>query len=330
MVGAALPLLWRRRFPLTVFVLSASAAGTYYWLSGLGGPAAVLAVVALFTLARQRGPLVAGVAAGCVVLAGIADEVVSGDSEWWYLDARLLGMAALLAAVVASGVAARSRQGWAAARREKAEEQARRLAEEERLRIAREVHDVVAHSLAMINVQAGVAVHVADRRPDKAVEALIAIKEASRAALVDLRATLGVLRTGEGNAPAPTVRRMDELFAPLAAAGIPVQVSGEHGELPAPVDVATYRILQESLTNALRYAPDASLITVRFRRAEDSLEITVRDNGSGAASPSVGAGSGLRGMRERAEALRGSLTAGPAPDGGFEVRAMLPVGGDAE
>jgi signal transduction histidine kinase len=202
-------------------------------------------------------------------------------------------------------------------------ERRRRQVEEERLRIAREVHDVVAHSLAMINVQAGVAAHVADRRPEEAVKALLAIKEASGTALADLRATLGVLRSGEGTTPVPSLRRMREL---LDAVTTPVEVIGEPGDLPAPVDTAAYRILQESLTNALRYATDATLITVAFRREDDHLELAVRDNGTGA-PPSVGAGTGLRGMRERVEALGGELTAGRLARGGFEVRALLPLRG---
>jgi signal transduction histidine kinase len=202
-------------------------------------------------------------------------------------------------------------------------ERKRRQAEDERLRIAREVHDVVAHSLAMINVQAGVAAHVADRRPEEAVKALLAIKEASRAALVDLRATLGVLRSGEGTAPTPSLSRLQELIDPV---GKPVEVVGEPGALPTSVDVAAYRIVQESLTNALRYAPDATAITIRFVRDDEQLELSVSDDGSGGES-SVGSGTGLRGMRERVEALGGELHAGVSPRGGFEVRAVLPIRG---
>ncbi|MEU6154819.1 histidine kinase [Actinosynnema sp. NPDC047251] len=206
-----------------------------------------------------------------------------------------------------------------------AERRDRRM-EEERLRIAREVHDVVAHSLAMINVQAGVAAHVADRRPEEAVKALKAIKEASGHALDDLRATLGVLRTGEGVTPVPSLSRLAELVGPVPKA----RVVGEPGELPAPVDAAAYRVVQESLTNALRYAPDATAITITFTRVEPvrgaagRLEISVRDDGTDTAQAAQGAGSGLRGMRERVAALGGGLEAGPRPGGGFEVRAVLP------
>lgn len=201
-----------------------------------------------------------------------------------------------------------------------------RQVEEERLRIAREVHDVVAHSLAMINVQAGVAAHVADRRPEEAVKALKAIKEASGHALEDLRATLGVLRTGEGTAPVPSLARLDELVGPVPKA----RVVGEPGELPLPVDAAAYRVVQESLTNALRYAPDATAVTITFTRSDDALTLSVRDDGSGAPGGRQGAGTGLRGMRERVEALGGRFDAGPHPEGGFEVRAVLPWEGSRD
>ncbi|MFD0200101.1 MULTISPECIES: sensor histidine kinase [Saccharothrix] len=205
-------------------------------------------------------------------------------------------------------------------RRTRVLEQRSRQVEEERLRIAREVHDVVAHSLAMINVQAGVAAHVADRRPDEAVKALKAIKEASGHALDDLRATLGVLRTGAGTTPVPSLARLDELVKPVPVA----KVVGTPGTLPAPVDAAAYRVVQEALTNAMRYAPDASEIVISFEHTEDALVLTVTDDGTtrGDQVPQ-GAGSGIRGMRERVEALGGTLDAGPSTKG-FTVKAVLP------
>ena len=327
LVAAALPLLWRHRYPLLVYLTTAALVLGYYTGLRLGGPAMVLAIVALFALARQRGLVQAGIAAAATEIAWTAASALTGNHAW-YTDPRLLGMGAFLAAVVALGAVARTRQGYLTARREQAEERARRLAEAERLSIAREVHDVVAHSLAMINVQAGVAAHVADRRPEKAVEALLAIKEASRAALADLRATLGVLRTGEGTAPTPGLARMSELTAPVEAAGVPVRVTGEPGDLPSPVDVAAYRIVQESLTNALRYATGATAVEVRFDRRPAGLDLVIRDDGRAGSAPSQGSGAGIPGMRERAQALGGELVAGPASGGGFEVRAHLPVRGE--
>ncbi|WP_158850541.1 sensor histidine kinase [Saccharothrix deserti] len=205
-------------------------------------------------------------------------------------------------------------------RRTRVVEQRSRQVEEERLRIAREVHDVVAHSLAMINVQAGVAAHVADRRPEEAVKALKAIKEASGHALDDLRATLGVLRTGEGTTPVPSLDRLDELVKPVPHA----RVVGTPGTLPASVDAAAYRVVQEALTNAMRYAPNASEIVISFEQTEDALVLTITDDGADDGDqPPQGAGTGIRGMRERVEALGGTLEAGPSPQG-FTVRAVLP------
>jgi signal transduction histidine kinase len=174
-------------------------------------------------------------------------------------------------------------------------------------------------------VQAGVAAHVADRRPEQAVEALLAIKEASASALADLRATVTVLRSGQGLGPAPSLRQLDELVDHTQATGLTVHVHGSPGELPAPVDGAAYRILQESLTNVVRHANQAATVTVHFGRRDGRLELVVRDDGRGATEPK--AGNGLRGMGERAAALGGELTA-RAVDGGFEVRAELPVEGE--
>jgi signal transduction histidine kinase len=322
LIVPAFVLLLRYKYPLTVFLTVTPLVWTYYITDHPGGPAALYAVLALFTLSMRRGALVAAVAAaGLVTLGFISTAYVEGRL---FVDGRLGLAIAWGGMAIAAGAAFTYRRNTAAARTEQAEERTRRRAEEERLSIAREVHDVVAHSLAMINVQASVGAHVADRRPEEAKQALLAIKEASGTALADLRATLAVLRSGEGKAPAPSLRRLAELTEPTTAAGLPVAVEGEPGELPAPVDSAAYRIVQESLTNAVRHARDASRVTVRFTRENGSIEVVVRDNGSGSVDP--GTGNGLRGMRERAEALGGTLTAGARPDGGFQVHAVLPVG----
>jgi signal transduction histidine kinase len=238
----------------------------------------------------------------------VAVIAVTGASTWLYY---LTGHWGPLIAAPAIAVLS--------LRRTRVLEQRSRQVEEERLRIAREVHDVVAHSLAMINVQAGVAAHVADRRPEEAVKALKAIKEASGHALDDLRATLGVLRTGGGTTPVAGLDRLDELVRPVPVA----RVVGTPGTLPAPVDAAAYRVVQEALTNAMRYASDASEIVISFEHTDDALVLTVTDDGTGADQPPQGAGSGLRGMRERVEALGGTLAAGPSTRG-FTVRAVLP------
>jgi signal transduction histidine kinase len=327
LISPAFILLARNRFPLTVLLSVTVLVWIYYEFGHPEGPAMLYVIVAIFTLSVRRGPLIAGIAAAGLLFAGLSYALIAGHDV---ADPRLAIGIAWTGMAIAAGAALTARRTTLAARQEQADERTRRLAEEERLRIAREVHDVVAHSLAMINVQAGVGAHVADRRPDEAKQALLAIKEASQSALTDLRATLAVLRSGEGKAPAPSLRRLAELTEPTSAAGLPVDVDGEPGQLPAPVDSAAYRIVQESLTNAVRHATGASRVSVRFARPTGSLEVVVRDNGAGSSGGNkAGTGNGLRGMRERAEALGGTLTAATHPEGGFEVRVLLPVEDEA-
>jgi signal transduction histidine kinase len=259
-------------------------------------------------LSYLRGPLTAGIAGLSIMLAA---QIID-----WQLDARPIAVLLWVVAGTAIGAAVR-------ARRERAAEHSQRIAEKERLHLAREVHDVVAHSLAMINVQAGVGAHIADKRPDQAKEALLAIKEASRVALADLRATLKIVRS-DGRSPVPSLDRTQELVDAATAAGLNVELSKNTADLPAPVSFTAYRILQESLTNAVRHAQGADTVTVSLTQKANELELVVTDNGSAATATT---GNGLRGMRERAEALGGTLEAGPA-DRGFRVRAVLPLRGE--
>lgn len=322
LVAAAAPLLLMRRTPIAAFGVSSVLTCAYYWSGYPGGPVIVLPALCLLTLTVRRGP-VSGAVAGAGLLLGLY-VVYLAVMPGWLPDQRAAAIVAGVAAVVGIGTAIRNRRAALRAADEQRLEQAGRLAEQERLRIAREVHDVVAHSLAMINVQAGVAAHVADRRPEQAREALQNIKHASASALSDLRATLSVLRSGEDKAPMPGLDQLAELLDHARAAGLAVRVHGAAAGLPAPVDGAAYRILQESLTNVVRHANSASTVDVHFGRGVQGLEIIVRDDGMGPAKPRHG--NGLRGMRERAEALGGRLHAGPAESGnGFEVRATLPM-----
>jgi signal transduction histidine kinase len=215
----------------------------------------------------------------------------------------------------------------------RASSESQALVDAERLRIARELHDVVAFSFATIGIQAGVAVHLANKRPDVAAEALREIKAISGEASRELRAILGVLRrtAGAGDAPFHGVAAFDSLAATTSGAGLPtrVVVSGRARSLPPAVDRAAYRIAREALTNALRHAgPASAVVTVRYE--PDRLVIEVLDDGRGAergpAEPAPGGGHGIAGMRERALALGGELDAGSQPLGGFRVRASLPVG----
>jgi signal transduction histidine kinase len=233
----------------------------------------------------------------------------------------------------------------AEARYTRAEAQ-RRRASEERLRMARELHDVLAHNISMINVQAGVALHLMDERPEQARTALAAIKEASKEALTEMRSVIGVLRQGDEAAPrTPTagLDRLDELVARARTAGLRVtaSVTGPHRALPSGVDLAAFRIAQEALTNVTRHARGptggpadgavSASILVMYR--EHDIVVQVDDSGrtaptATAAAGGTSGGSGIPGMRERATALGGEFSAGPLAGGGFRVWARLPVPGE--
>ena len=216
------------------------------------------------------------------------------------------------------------------------EEAARRRAMEERLRIARELHDSLTHSISVIQVQAGVAVHLARKRGEDVPPALLAIQEAGADAVRELRATLGVLRSEE-DGDGSGLSQLDSLVARARAAGLPVTVSvtGEQRPLPPEVDQAAYRIVQEALTNVGRHAGWAGgggqvSASVHLHYTPETLSVQVDDDGKGAGTSTVtgtrpsGPGLGLAGMRERVSALGGRLQAGPQDDGGFQVRAELP------
>jgi signal transduction histidine kinase len=211
------------------------------------------------------------------------------------------------------------------------------------MRIARELHDVVAHNISVINVQANTALHLMDRQPDRARSALTTINEVSGQALVELRSVLGVLRAVDEEAPrapAPGLARLGDLADTAAAAGLAVQVeeSGQRVPLPADVDLAAYRIAQEALTNSARHSGGTNA-TIRIAYREDALVLEVHDDGAlrppgrppgpprGAAR---GAGRGIAGMTERAAVLGGTLQAGPRSGGGFAVQARLPLPGPSQ
>lgn len=330
LVAGSLALAWRTRYPLatlvgTAVLIYAYYGIGYYWLHYALGPAMLVVAFALFTVGTRlslKTTLIAGVVLAVLVpplhaLVGwLVGQPVDFVLTW-------IGPAGMFGAAGAIGVAARNWRLANRAARESAAEAERRRAEERRLAIAREVHDVVAHSLATINVQASVAAHVADKRPEQAKEALLAIKDASHTALQDLRATLSVLRTGSlDRAPAPSLARLDELTGRATDLGLTVRVHGSASGLPAPVDAAAYRIIQEAITNTVRHATAASTITIHIGRSADRLTLRISDDGK--PKPEPVAGNGLRGMRERVDTLNGTLVAGSGPTG-FTVRAEFPM-----
>jgi signal transduction histidine kinase len=206
------------------------------------------------------------------------------------------------------------------------DEAGRRQAVEERLRIARELHDSLTHSISVIQIQAGVAVHLARKRGEDVPPALLAIQEAGADAARELRATLNVLRNQDQDGDGSGLGQLDSLVARARSAGLPVTVtvSGARRRLPPDVDQAAYRIVQEALTNVSRHADQACAV-VHLHYAPDALTVQVSDDGDGGDPSSAGPGLGLIGMRERVSALGGRLQAGPREGGGFQVRAELPT-----
>ena len=330
MVIAAAALLVRRPRPLATLAGAVAAAVAYLGIRYPYGPVLLTLWIAMFGVAT-RLPIRRSILACCVAMAAILIPELSGiapDRLW--LEAPPVGveLSVLLLAPWVAGATIRLRREYMTRARDR---EARIRAYEERLRIAREVHDVVAHGLAVINLQAGVGLHVLDRRPDKARVALAAIKEASKHALDDLRGALAAFRQPDDvtapMTPWPGLGRLEELVVGMRESGLSVNlaVTGEGGELPAHVDLAAYRIVQESLTNVLRHAgPAEATVCVDRRAHEVALEIT-DDGGDGPSEGASKGGHGIAGMRERALGVGGTFEAGRRPEGGFCVRARLPI-----
>jgi signal transduction histidine kinase len=337
-VGIAVPLLWRHGAPQVVLALV--VAGVFACMATLkpGWTVVAVSAVAIYSVALYGDRLRTLATAGCVLAVTVAVMILFSDRGLLSYDALTRLGVLLIALVLGDAVRSRRTIEQAAAQRElererRARDESERRLADERLRIAREVHDVVAHAMVAINVQAGVAAHVLHKRPGQAETALTEIKRVSGAALDDLRATLGLLRDEHAAAPvAPTrvLSGVPDLAAPLRAAGVRVDVDldGPEERVTSPVGAAAYRIVQEALTNVLRHA-DASAAAVRVAIGTHSVEIDVRnDTVAPVTDPpadGAGAGNGLRGMAERAEALGGRVEAGRLPDGGWQVHAVLPL-----
>jgi signal transduction histidine kinase len=320
-----LALAFRDRWPVLAAAAGLAAADVFIGLGYPFGPIFVSVVVALVAavLAGRR------LATWVVTAVGFAGFVVAEAVDPKRVEAvdwlHLLVVAAVLAAVLATAEVVRTRREQTAERQLAAEEDQRRRAGEQRLRIAQELHDVLAHDISLINVQAGVALHLVDEQPEQARTALANIKEASRDALHELRSALDLLRAGDDapRTPSPRLEDLDALVAAVRGNGIDVRLE-RNGTLPAvptAVELAAFRIVQEALTNVTRHA-HARVATVRVGHDGSALTVEITDDGLGSdAAP----GNGITGMRERAAALGGTLDAGRCPGGGFGVVARLPV-----
>jgi signal transduction histidine kinase len=278
--------------------------------------------VALYTFAAYRPLRRAAVASGVVLLVLMACGWIGAD---YGLDG-VAPVVAWVAAPLAVGVTVRVSREQA---RQSRRDEARRQADAERLRVAQEVHDVVGHGLAAINMQAEIALHLLERQPSNAEAALTAISRTSRESLDELRATLGAVRRGDDlddRTPVAGLARLDALVDRTRAVGVPVsvEIAGPVGDLPAAVDLAAYRIVQESLTNIARHAA-AVTASVRIDYGPAALVIRVDDDGTATPDTASTPGVGLLGMRERVTALGGRLRAAPRSEGGFTVHAELPL-----
>jgi len=327
---ACLALAWRHRRPVAVLAVSAAAVTVYSLLGYVNGAALVAPVLALYAVATQVS--VRRAAAAAVATLVLLMTATGVNNPFGHFDGGgFVLIPGVVAAALFAGIAVANRRAYAASIQDRAEQDARRRIDEERLRIARELHDVVAHTMATINVQAGVAAHVLSTRPEAAAEALQAIKAASKDGLRELRAILNVLRQAdeaEPTQPAPGTAQLDALIAGARRAGLEttLTVTGEPVPLPAAVDLAAYRIVQESLTNTIRHAgPAAAAVSLSYH--DDELRIDVADTGRGEPPGAARgkAGHGLAGMRERAAAVGGTVETGPCPGGGFRVAVRLPV-----
>lgn len=336
------------RLPVAAVLVLAQACALKWQASA---PVPVLAVNALTGLAvwgllpevSLTGALLAAQITLCVLSA-----TASRRMSVWALAAMCLpavpafgaGGPAGLAVYLLTVVLAWTVGQWRRAQQARIRAETRRAVVEERARIAREVHDVVAHTLSVMVIQAGAADDVFTERPDQARTALRAIETGARSALGELRLLLrafGPAAGGEGEggdgagerpAPEPSLARLDELADTVRATGMTVRVHREgDDELPPAVDLAAYRIVQEALTNTLRHATGADAVSVHVTTEGECVKVTVVDNGRTrqGSSATAGAGRGLVGMKERARLVGGSLRAGPLPGGGFEVTARLPL-----
>jgi signal transduction histidine kinase len=325
---AVLPLVWRRERP-ELTVMANAAAVTAYFASSPGfpdGPIYLSVFFSTYALVSRRPPKVwvpyVGAALVAVLVALLVREARVDSTSTVGTFARLTWFTMVDLASAALAVALTSR-------RETQAEHVRRAATEERLRMAQDLHDGVGHGLAVIAMQAGVALHVLDDDPGAARRSLEAIRDTSKESLESLRAELVRLSPVPGE-PAPRSPRngladLGVLAARVRAGGLRVDLDLEPVTVPAAVDAAGYAVVQEALTNVLRHA-GASTARVRVRRTGGFVEVVVTDDGAAVLPADARSGMGIPGMRSRVEALGGTLAAGPREGGGFAVRATLPVG----
>jgi len=326
-IAGPLSLLFLRRAPLAVLAFITTITFVYVARGYPYGPVFTSLAIAVVVNIVIGHRIASWTALAAVYIMSTIARLTWLDEGWsWGWSLGVLAWALLLAGF---GELVRGRQANRIEARRRRIETARREAGEERLRIARELHDVVAHHMSLINVQAGVALHLVDRNPQQVETSLQTIKDASKEALNELRSLIGVLRADDEAAPrlpVATLASLDELAARARQAGLDLRtnVTGQTHDIPAAVELAAYRIIQEAVTNVVRHS-GATQAEVIVNIADDALDVDVTDNGRGITRTGrAGDGSGLRGMEERAHALQGTVEIGPGPIRGTKVSAHLP------
>jgi len=336
------PLVFRRRYPVAVAYLTL-VFGLAHTALDIGLAAAITQCVSLYTLVAYVGRRAAGLYVAVNVVFSAVQMTVDKDENWIILA--IIG-ALLYALCWALGEFVGARRAYQLEVEQRLAlleiergQQARIAVAEERARIARELHDVVAHAVSVIVVQADGAAYAVRGQPELAERAVETISATGRQALTELRRLLGVLRSDEGDGrgdertPQPGAASLSELAERVRTVGLPVRLdlTGDLDALPAGVGLGVYRIVQEALTNTLKHAGPDSSATVRVTRVGDRVDLDITDDGRLSAKALVGvsgSGNGLIGMRERALVFGGTLEAGPRPGGGWRVRASLPFGGN--
>lgn len=341
LIVQSVALTFRRGWPMVVYSVVGFGTVAYAWLGFPASVSGIGVLVAIYTVAAHR-PLPEAIVAAAIYVVGMASSLV-GFAQGSNLTFDILFadfLVNLLALVLAwtVGVTFRTRRAYVAALEARAEmlerereDNARLVVALERGRIAREMHDVVAHNVSVMVVQAAAAERLVDIDPTRATQAMRDVATTGRQALTEMRRMLGVLRAEAGPdelGPQPGVADLRALADTVEDAGMPVELSvqGDERPLSASAALSAYRIVQEALTNSLRHAGPARARVV-LRYLPDALEVLVSDNGSGAPHPTEGGGHGLIGMRERVALFGGELEAGPRPEGGFTVLARIPTTG---
>jgi signal transduction histidine kinase len=322
----ALPLLTRRRFPLLSFSVIALATARTIEINGATHMWTVLAVlIAAYSApaySRYRNLALVSVAVGAILIISGSGGNLPNLGSW--------SLVLLIGTLIGLGANAMHTWRQRAAAQQREREAATRLAlEQERARLARELHDVVGHNVSVMIIQAGAARKMLDLDPDQAREALLAVEAGGRAAMTELRQVIGVLTVdadGADLAPQPGLQQLSDLAARVRDTGVPVTLTldGTFAELPAGIELAAYRVVQEALTNAVKHAAGAA-VDIKISGTPEELRVEVTDTGGSSASATSGSGRGLTGLRDRVAAYGGTLTADRRPTGGFRVVAVTPL-----